>query len=843
MPLEAGVAVTDITPPAGVELSGGAFGAAKGVLHPLSAKAMALDDGRQRLLLISCDLLGFDAADATRIRRRIAREHGVAFEGILLAATHTHCAPATVKLRNWGTPDEDYNRRLEEQLVQVAGEALGSMRPARVGSAAGDGPGVAVNRRRAGGRTNPRMTVLRMDTAEGVPLAAAVNFACHPVNLHSSGMITPDFPWYLERDLRARLGVELPVLYLTGACGDLNPANFDFQPSESAAEQTAAGIAAVAGELLSAAETTDEAELAYAAGDVKLPLAPLPEADELRSYREEHRRALDSPDADALDAWKLAAHKTAVEWADEALAAVEAGRVEKTHTLPLTALRIGDAGLVGVGGELFAEFGEQVARCDALPHTFVVALAGGCAGYFPSRDAYERESYEAVACPRYIGLYTYAPGCGERVGAACVEMLHRLPHLSRNAASREWWSRGCNLIVGGGQAHKRPVKYLCRGGPAFATRAEGARFWDADGNEYIDYLLAYGPIVLGHADEQVAAAVRGQMDRGHLFSVEHPLAVELAEELTGLIPSAEMVRYFVGGSSAVLGAVRCARAFTGRQKIIRCGYHGWFDWCRPTDPGAALLQREVSFEVPYGDLSSLRERLEGCAGDAAAVVIEAVQQDGPPEGYFDGVRRLCDEHGAVFVLDEIKTGFRFHLGGAQALLGIEPDLSAFGKAMCNGYPGSALVGRRRVLEGREDTFLAATFHADLLSLAAARTVIRVLRERSGIEHFHALGRRLIDGCNEVFRDAALPCRVIGLPPMPTPVETGADDAETPMTPAYKGRSLTEFCAACQRRGVYVTGHPWFLSLAHTAEDIEHTLSVATDAAREARELIERLPYE
>lgn len=411
---------------------------------------------------------------------------------------------------------------------------------------------------------------------------------------------------------------------------------------------------------------------------------------------------------------------------------------------------------------------------------------------------------------------------------------------TRNRKSRELWERSCNVIVGGGQAHKRPVDIMMLGGPSFAARAEGARFWDVDGHEYLDYLLGYGPIVLGHSDPDVNEAVRKQMADGTVYSIEHPLEIELAEKLVEMIPCAEMVMYYVGGSSATMGALRTARAHTGREKIIRCGYHGWLDWCVPSMPGVPAFNRELILEVPYNNLPALQKLLEDNRNEVAGVMIESIQGNGPAEDYFPGVRRLCDEHGAVFILDEIKTGFRFDLGGAGRWLGVDADLATFGKAMCNGYPGAVLVGKRMIMEKRTDTHMAATFHGDLLSVVAALTVIRIMQERDGIGHFWRLGQRLIDGLNQAVRQAEAPIKVGGFAPMPV-VQATDDNDPVPCPEKLRGQAATQFCAALQRRGIFANPHPWFLSLAHTEKDIDYTIDVAHEAAVEMKEAMAALP--
>lgn len=414
-----------------------------------------------------------------------------------------------------------------------------------------------------------------------------------------------------------------------------------------------------------------------------------------------------------------------------------------------------------------------------------------------------------------------------------------VPYADVNPQSRLWWDRARQVIAGGGQAHRRTGKYTLRGAPHFTTRAQGAYFWDPDGRKFLDYLLSYGPIIIGHCDPDVNEAVRRQMEIGTIFSLENPAVVEFDEELCRSIPCAEMVINLIGGSSATAAALRCARVHTKREKIVRCGYHGWFDWCFPKDPGSPRFEQELIHEVPFNDLPALAAALQANAGQVAAVIVEGYLGDGPAPGYWDGVRRLCDQYGAVFILDEVKTGFRFALGGAQELFGIKPDLATFGKAMCNGYPGSVLVGKRAVLEARSDTWIGATFHGDLLSIAAARAVLRIMRERDGIAHIARLGTRLMAGLSETFQKRSFPLKLRGWPAMPELTQTENPPAE------LAGKVMTEWCAAMQRRGFYLTGHVWFISLSHTADDIERTIAAGNEAVTEALAVISRnegLPY-
>ena len=207
-----------------------------------------------------------------------------------------------------------------------------------------------------------------------------------------------------------------------------------------------------------------------------------------------------------------------------------------------------------------------------------------------------------------------------------------------NQQSRHWRDRAQRVIISGGQAHRRSYKYTLRDGPEFALRAKGAHFWDADKRQYLDYLMSYGPIILGHADDEVQEAVARQMRDGTIFCLEHPKVIELAERLCSLIPCAERLTFLVGGSSATTAAIRCARLVTKRERIVRSGYHGWFDWCFPQDPGAPASQADHTIAVPYNDLDALAETFAKQGDQVASFNLEAFVGASPSKAYTDGVR-------------------------------------------------------------------------------------------------------------------------------------------------------------------------------------------------------------
>lgn len=312
--------------------------------------------------------------------------------------------------------------------------------------------------------------------------------------------------------------------------------------------------------------------------------------------------------------------------------------------------------------------------------------------------------------------------------------------------SNALYERALETIPLASQTFSKSAMMHVRGAaPLFIERGCGGRVWDVDGNEYVDLVLGLLPVVLGYADPDVDDAVRAQLGRGVTFSLATELEIELAETLRRLIPCAEMVRYGKNGSDVTSAAVRVARAFTGRDRIACCGYHGWHDWyigSTTRDLGVPKAVRELTSTFPYNDAEALDRLLRAHPGEFAAVVMEPVALTEPAPGFLQAVAELARKAGAVLVFDEIVTGFRLSLGGAQAHYGVTPDLACFGKAMGNGMPISALVGRAPIMRSVEDVFFSGTFGGEALSLAAARATIAKLERTGAVGAIHASGRRL-----------------------------------------------------------------------------------------------------
>jgi glutamate-1-semialdehyde aminotransferase/spore coat polysaccharide biosynthesis protein SpsF (cytidylyltransferase family) len=331
------------------------------------------------------------------------------------------------------------------------------------------------------------------------------------------------------------------------------------------------------------------------------------------------------------------------------------------------------------------------------------------------------------------------------------------------AQSNMWLERAKKVIPGCAQTFSKGyTQYVQGAAPIFLQRGKGCRVWDVDGNEYIDYVQGLLPNILGYAHSEVNAAAAAQLDEGHSFSLPHPLEVQLAERLTRLIPCAEMVRFGKNGSDATSGAVRAARAFTGRERIACCGYHGWQDWyigSTTRNAGVPAAVRSLTHPFVYNDLGSLERLFREHGGEFAAVIMEPVNFVEPAAGFLAGIKGLAQEHGALLIFDEICSGFHFGLGGAQKIFGVTPDLACFGKAMANGFPISCVVGRPDVMQIFNEIFYSFTFAGEVASMAAAMKVLDILEQTDALARMEANGRVLQDGIAAMTKQAGLAERI------------------------------------------------------------------------------------
>jgi glutamate-1-semialdehyde 2,1-aminomutase/spore coat polysaccharide biosynthesis protein SpsF len=326
-----------------------------------------------------------------------------------------------------------------------------------------------------------------------------------------------------------------------------------------------------------------------------------------------------------------------------------------------------------------------------------------------------------------------------------------------------WFRRSQVVIPGCAQTFSKGFNQYVEGvAPIFLERGKGCRVWDVDGNEYIDYVQGLLPNLLGYSHEEVNVAVTEQLSKGQSFSLPHPLEVELAERLIRLIPCAEMVRFGKNGSDATAGAVRAARAFTGREHIACCGYHGWQDWyigSTTRNAGVPVAVRELTHPFPYNDLPALEKVLDEHRGQVAAIIMEPVNFTEPAPGYLAGVKEAAQRHGALLIFDEICSGFHFGLGGAQKRYNVIPDLACFGKAMGNGFPISCVLGRADVMKIFEVIFFSFTFGGEVASMAAALKVLDILEHTDALERMETHGLVLRDSFNALAKVAGLSDRL------------------------------------------------------------------------------------
>ncbi len=392
--------------------------------------------------------------------------------------------------------------------------------------------------------------------------------------------------------------------------------------------------------------------------------------------------------------------------------------------------------------------------------------------------------------------------------------------------SQEFLSRAWELIPSASQTFsKGPTQFVQGVAPAFLEKASGSSVWDVDGNRFIDYSMGLGPVILGHGYARVVDAVCAQVRQGTSFSLPHPIEVEVAEQLRKVIPCAEMVRYGKNGSDVTSGAVRVARAFTGRSRIACCGYHGWQDWYIGTTTRNGGVPEEVqklTSTFKYNDLESLERVLNSHRGEFAAVILEPVTSTPPEGGFLEGVKRLAHDHGALVIFDEMITGFRWALGGAQEFFGVVPDLACFGKAIGNGFPIAAVAGRRDVMQVFDQIFFSFTFGGEASSLAAAHATISELKEKPVFQHTWQQGKRLQDGFNTLAKELGLADRVRCLGyPCRSVIDFVGQDSDVLLM-----KSL--FQQECVRRGVLFVGFH-NISYSHSNADIDFTLRVYLSA--------------
>lgn len=402
----------------------------------------------------------------------------------------------------------------------------------------------------------------------------------------------------------------------------------------------------------------------------------------------------------------------------------------------------------------------------------------------------------------------------------------------RYARSQELHERACRVIPGGGHLSGKPLVDVWTT-PLYFERARGCRIWDVDGHQYIDYLMAFGAHLLGYAHPDIDAAAEEQGKRGRLVSLNHPLHVELIEGLLPLFPGADMGIFFKTGSEAATAALRIARRATGRRRVVRCGYHGWHDWCLPTEDFVPAALEEQVLELRPPKPEALRALFAQHPGEIAALILapEMVLPHDPE--IFHQLQAIVHAHGALFIMDEVKTGLRITPGSISERVGVVPDLLAVSKALGNGWPIAVLVGKREVMEAANGMHYSATFHGDTAAMAAARATVAWSQAHDVPRHLERMGQALIDGLNGIVDQIGVPATAYAepLPAMPFFRFTHPDsETNAALTRVFFQQVLAGGILLHPR-------HMWFLSHAHTASDVERTLTVAEGAMRYAAETV------
>ncbi len=401
--------------------------------------------------------------------------------------------------------------------------------------------------------------------------------------------------------------------------------------------------------------------------------------------------------------------------------------------------------------------------------------------------------------------------------------------------SRELSKRAHELIPAGCHTYSKGDDQFPTNAPGFIERGDGCTVWDVDGNEYLDWGMGLRSVILGHGYPRVLEAVNAQIAKGTNFLRPAPVEVELAELLVSLIPSAEMVKFAKNGSDVTAGAVRLARAYTGRDYIAICkehpffSFHDWFIGTTPPNAGIPEAVSRQSLTFHYNDIESLEKLFSEYPDKIAAVIMEPVAIDPPENDFLRKVRDLAHSNGALFILDEMISGFRWHLRGAQSYFDIVPDLSTFGKAIGNGFSVAVLAGKREVMElggikhNQPKVFLlSATHGAETHSLAASIATIREMDDQDVVGHIWKIGRELQDGFNDLCGEHGLSEYIscIGYPCSPLVV---TKDGEGHVSMPLRTLFLQEMIA----RGVLF---PYIaISFSHTSREVEQTLAAASEA--------------
>ena len=403
--------------------------------------------------------------------------------------------------------------------------------------------------------------------------------------------------------------------------------------------------------------------------------------------------------------------------------------------------------------------------------------------------------------------------------------------------SLELFKEATGLIPGGVLGARKPHDFINGEYPIFLETGKGCRLTDVDGNEFVDFLCGYGPIILGYREEEVDEAVWKQIkEKGFCFTLTQKFQNALAKKLTELVPSSELSIFLKTGSDATTASIRIARAYTGKVKIMRCGYHGWHDWCVEMKGGIPSKFYEDVYGFQYNRLDQLEELMATHGDETAAIIMtpfghpnhEKMQE--PLPGFLEGARDLADKYGAVLVYDEIRTAFRLRMGGAQELYGVTPDLTVLGKAIANGYPISVVTGKKDIMMMADNKlFISSTFFPNSEGFVAALKTIEILERDKVLENIWEKGGRFMEKIRVLLDKYDVGAQLTGVAPM-FYITFEKDESG-----AYKGKR-EDFYTQLIRKGFFFSPyHHAYICFRHTEEDLELTLKAIEESLAYVKE--------
>ena len=381
---------------------------------------------------------------------------------------------------------------------------------------------------------------------------------------------------------------------------------------------------------------------------------------------------------------------------------------------------------------------------------------------------------------------------------------------------------------------KGPSQFIKGVAPKYLIKGKGSHVWDVDGNEYIDFNMGIGPLSLGYSYDKIDNAIKRQLEDGITFSLMHPLEVEVAELINKVVPNAELIRYSKTGADITTAAVRVARAFTGREKVLCCGYHGWHDWyISVTDRNKGIPEtvKDLTYTFNYNDIQSVIDSVDS---ETACVILEPFVFEAPKDNFLQKLRDVCTENGTLLIFDEMWTGFRIALGGAQEYFGIDADLACFSKAVANGMPIAILTGRKDVMQLFEkEVFFFTTFGGEALSLAAAKATIEEIRDKNVPAYLAKQGKKLREGYNKIVEELGIDySKCVGYDCRSIVTFDAAKSGQNPL----EMKSLIQ--QEMIKRGILWGGFH-NMSFSHSDEDIEYTLKAYREVLPILKEAVDK----